>query len=161
MLTMLTFTMTTVIVMMMEMTMIIIMMVIMTMLELTPFSSSQVRFRLRVRPVQVAEVAQPTVQQAEDHLGIQDSLPGRPLPAQPQEDHLRRHGPDHQDRLDGAQGPRPRRSSLRIHSLLRQQRGDGGLQVSRSALTQRSEFYLNMVGFNLVHYQKYFECGWI
>ncbi len=54
-------------------------------------SVTEIKFFITLPKVQVAKVAEPAEGEAEDHLGLQDSLPGCHVPTRRQEDHLRRH----------------------------------------------------------------------
>jgi len=82
----------------------------------------------------VAPLAPPADREAAHHLGLQDPLPGRPLPAQRREDHLRRRRPDCQGRPNRAARHGPQGRAVRLHALLRLQAGDGRLPLLEDRL---------------------------
>lgn len=52
-----------------------------------------VRLPVRAGPVQVAPLVAPTDREAEDHLGLQDPLPGRAVPPRRRQDPVRGRRP--------------------------------------------------------------------
>mmetsp|Transcript_9674 Transcript_9674/g.31024 ORF Transcript_9674/g.31024 Transcript_9674/m.31024 type:complete len:647 (-) Transcript_9674:58-1998(-) len=87
------------------------------------------RFRGRLRDLQVARVAPSANRQAAHHLGLQNTLLGRPLPPGRPQNHLRRRGPSRPRRPPRALGTRPQGQALRVHPLLRLQTRDPRLSV--------------------------------